>query len=331
MNGADMAIASNSTVRLRLATPRDRVAQALHACAANFSAVGLNRWRLRDSSTRKSICHAVLEDEWLVLSTPVTKNPGRAPFLTAPLQLLGRNADLSVGLRYAIVNDRSPLQLCADIPWKALMTHSTALLTARVDQVLLGFNDAATCAPGTSHAAAEGDNSNENGHGSTDDFRARFEILCEETGWQTGTKGTGDPPIEVLLNDGCGVALVTQAGPRVVLRANLHCADLPSDDNDRGRAIGLLLLRSAGGVRMCRSVFHSRVDRSDLYLEVVLNSTPLLAAEVDYALGALNAAAEECLREVELLSADPDLARHYLHAWKKARARTPTTRKREQL
>ena len=133
------------------------------------------------------------------------------------------------------------------------------------------------------------------------------------------------------MNDGCGVALVTQSGPRVLFRVNVHCADLPSDDNHRGRAIGLLLLRGAGAVRLCRPVFLSHGDRSDVCLEVVLNKTPLLAAEVDYALGALNAAAEGCLREVELLSADPDLARHYLHAWKKARARTPATRKREQL
>lgn len=331
MSDAGVSIATGNGACLRLATPRDRVAQALHACAANISAVGLNRWRLRDGKTRKSICHAVLEDEWLVLSKPMTKNPGPAPLLTAPLQLLRRNGDLSGGLRYALVNDRSPLQLRTDIPWRALITHGAALLSARVDQALRGFDAAPTCAPALSRDAAQGDNSDGVADGISDDFRSRFETLCEETDWRANTKSSDDPRIEISLNDGCGVALVTQAGPRVLLRANLHCADLPSDDNDRGRAIGLLLLRSAGGVRMCRPVFHSRVDRSDLYLEVVLNSTPLLAAEVDYALGALNAAAEECLREVELLSADPDLARHYLHAWKKARARTPSTRKREQL
>ena len=265
-----------------------------------------------------------------MLSRSVTKSCMPAPGLAAPLQLLRCNAALPGGVRYALVGDRSSLQLRTDIPWAALIAHGSTLLAARVDQALLGFSGAPVCSPAPSHDAAREDDIDAADNDAESDFDSWLESLCDEAGWQASRKGSDDARGEVASSDGCGVVAITRAGSRTLFRANLSCVELPADDSDCSRAIGLLLLRVTGGVRMCRPVLTSREDRSVLHFEVVFSETPMVAGEVDCALGALSAAAEECLREVELLSANPHLAHIYLAAWKQRRPGTPLACKREQ-
>jgi hypothetical protein len=328
---ATMAIGGSASPGFE--TPRDRVEKALRACGADSTAMGCDGWHLRNSHTAKTLCNAVLEDEWLALSKPVTRAGIPSPGLAAPLQLLWRNAGLSGGLRYALVGDRNRVQLRTDIPWKALLEHGPGPLAACIGQALLGFAGAPSCSPSSSPGCTR-DAAQKIGPQATDndaasDFDAQLAMLCEEAGWPTSRKGSGDRRIEVALRDGYGVVTITRAGSGTLFRADLGCPDVPADDSDSGRAIGLLLLRVAGGVRMCRPVLRNHEDRRVLQLEAVFSEPPMVTGEIDCALGALSVAAEECLREVELLIANPHLARAYLDAWKMRRSKALVARKRE--
>jgi len=334
MSGTQATMVVGGSAYPGFETPRDRVAKALRACGADITATGYNGWRLRNSHTARSLCNVVLEDEWLALSKPVTRASIPAPGLASPLQLLRRNAGLSGGLRYALVGDRNSVQLRADIPWKALLEQGPGRLAACIRQALLGFAAAPSyspsCSPACTRATAQEISPQAADDDAASEFDAQLATLCEEAGWPTSRKGSGGTRIEVALRDGYGVVTITRAGSGALFRSDLGCPDVPAGDSDSGRAIGLLLLRVAGGVRMCRPVLRNYQDRRVLQLEAVSGETPMVAAEIDCALGALSVAAEECLREVELLAANPCLARTYLDAWKMRRSKAPVARKREQ-
>lgn len=327
MSNVDGTTATGGSRYPRFPTPHDRVADALHISGTHITSKGQGHWRLRTVGPGKSSCNAVLEDEWLALSKPVTRGSIPAPDPATPLQLLRRNAALPGGVRYALVGDGDSLQLRADFPWKALLEHGPGLLAARVDQALPGFTGAPECAPTSAHDAAQETHRATVADDDGKDFESRLVALCDEAGWQADCRSTDEPRVEVALGEGCGVVAITRAAIGALFRTELICADLPADDSDCARAIGLLLLRAAGGVRMCRPVLDAHDDRPALQFQVLIGEPSMVAGEVDCALGALGVAAENCLREVELLSANPHLARLYLDTWKKRRSRTPSARK----
>jgi len=330
MSNANTTTATGGSAYPGFETPHERVAKVLRTCGADITPMGRGRWRLRDRNPDNGVCNAALEGEWLALSKPISKASIPAPGLVAPLQLLQRNAGLAAGVRYALVDDRISVQLRADIPWKALRAHHPGLLAARIDQALLGFAGAPACAPACARDAPEGIAREAASNDDANDFDSRLTTLCDEAGWPVSRKGAGGTRVEVALRDGYGVVAITRAGAGTSFGADLGCADLPADDSDSGRAIGFLLLLVTGGVRMCRPVLRNHQDRPVLQLEAVFGGQPMVAGEVDCALGALSVAVEECAREVELLSANPHLARAYLDTWKMRRGKTRLARRREQ-
>ncbi len=327
MSILDGAIATGASHYRGLPTPHDRVADALHASGAKVISKGHGRWRLRNGGLGTGTCDVSLEEEWLTLSKSLTGDSLAAPDLARPLQLLRRNAELPGGVRYALVGDCNDLQLRADIPCRALLAHGQDLLAARIDQALPGFRRASARSPASNRDGGRGADPAASGDDGENDFVSRLLAVCDEAGWRAERGNTDEPRVEVVLGDGCGVATIMQAGTGALFRTYLNFTDLPADDGDCARAIGVLLLRAAGHVRMCRPVLHAREDRPAIQFQVLIGESTMVAAEVDCALGALSVAAKDYMREVELLSTDPHLARLYLDTWKKHRSRTSSTRK----
>ncbi len=330
MSGAVTTMATGASAYPGFETPRDRVTKALRACETDITSRGRDRWRVRTNKAGKSVCNVALEGEWLALSQPVTRADIPAPGLAEPLRLLRCNAGLPGGLRYALVGDRNNPQLRIDMPWKALLEHGPERLAACIDQALLGFTAAPSWSPAATRDAAQEIERQAADNDAADHVDSQLTALCEEAGWPASRKGSDDRGVEVALHDGYGVVTIARAGADTFFRADLGYADVPADDSDSGRAIGLLLLRVAGDVRMCRPVLRNHEDRPVLQLEAMLSETPTVASEIDCALGALSVAADECLREVELLASNPHLAGAYLDAWKMRRSKGFVARKREQ-
>ncbi len=327
MSILDGAIATGASHYRGLPAPHERVAEALHASGAKVISKGYGRWRLRNGGLGTGTCDVSLEEEWLTLSKSLTGDSFPAPDLARPLQLLRRNAELPGGVRYALVGDCNDLQLRTDIPCRALLAHGQDLLAARVDQALPGFRRAPARSPASNHDGGRGADPAATGDDGENDFVSRLLAVCDEAGWRAERGNTDEPRVEVVLGDGCGVATIMQAGTGALFRTYLNFTDLPADDGDCARAIGVLLLRAAGHVRMCRPVLHTHDDGPALQFQVLIGAPPMVAGEVDCALGALGVAAHENLREVELLSSNPRLARLYLDSWEKRRSRTTSAHK----
>ena len=282
------------------------IVTALAKRAAAVDPVAPGRWAVTLSNGADLAAHARVEDGWLLLEASL----GDAPVArNRAWELLHANAALDGGARFALRARRPGLLACAevaldddvDLPRRVL--DACAGLQAAHERLVYG-PDGGGAAPA---AAAGGEPIPE------------LTALCLESGWGCVERDGGrlavdlDVPGEfqqaIVAPRGAGVAVATP-----VLEAGDQAGAPPAPVCHR--ALGLLLLRVGGIVRLVRAAAEAGDAVPRARFEVVFGSRPA-AAELAHAFAAVSVACRIAAREAAVLQSDAGIAQAYLAAWER--------------
>lgn len=223
-------------------------------------------------------------DDWLIFDAPAPRGAGAA------WTLLAFNAELPGGAKFALARG---LRLRAEIPVvrgsdlddRAARAASGLALAARLAQ---GRATAAPPRPGAAGAATALD----------------LAGVCAGAGFEFAEREGGALAVDLAAPGELRTAEVT-AGPGGLRLAVALAVESPLA-GVRGDALGALLLRACGALRMLRACLDAQGPR----FEVSLPPDPS-SEEIAQGLGALSLAARCCAREAELVAADERIARAY--------------------
>ena len=274
------------------------VIEALGKTFASVKEVGPQSWILRLRRTKGACLSAhMLGEEWLILGGAA---PGRSEIPW--WRLIHRNAEIPAGVKFALLSPSRPYCLRSEI-----CLDDGVDLARRLAEVRLGFERASeepsepakvACTPSWPTSSREA---------------SEVRCLLEESGWQYSERSSGILAIDLRVSHGFYQALAEgwrDSGLR--LRAEVAAFEaIP--ETCRG-ALGLLLLRSCGVLRLVRAVAHAGTGRVAVGLEAVFESLPT-SGEMGHALSALSVACGLLGSEVKVLQRDESIAADYLRRW----------------
>jgi hypothetical protein len=281
------------------------IAAALAKCAVAIDTVASERWAFTLSNGTEFDASARVDDGWLLLEAPLDVEAEPAP--SRVWELLQWNATLGGGVRFALGPDGGGSRARAELPldeevdlYRRVLETCAGLRTANhllerdAGQATLDTHEDDDLAPG------------------------RVLELCRETGWPVIEREPGllavdlDVPgtfsqatVEPRANQ--GVAVVVP-----VLPGTVRYAESPAPVCRQ--AVGCLLLRVCGVVRMARAAAEMRDGTPHARFEVVFESQPC-AAELTHAFAALSVACRLASREAAVLWSDEKIARAYVGQW----------------
>lgn len=268
---------------------------ALARCAARVDRPGRRRWAFVLSNGTDLAVRARLDDGWLSLDAPVgPAHPSPALDCRA---LLRRNATLAGGARFALSGLHRRLRLRADVP-----LDDGVDVYGRVVEACAGLTSAGGPVRDEDEAAASG---------AAD---ADLAGLCRQTSWEFVERGSR---LAVTLDvpGAFQQATVEPRGRGVVVAVPVLDVSPAERATDLGaRAMGLLLLRTCGVVRLARAA-GSLGDGDPLpRFEAVFRDRPD-PMELAHAFAALSLACRLAAREAAVLWSDDSVARIYLERW----------------
>jgi hypothetical protein len=262
------------------------IGEALAKCAHAVDQRGLGRWRFVLSNGTELAVRARAADGWLALDAPLGGGP--SPELD-PWALLRRNARLAGGTRFALAGADRGLHLRADVP-----LDDEVDVRGRVLEACAGFKSAGAPQPDGIAGVAPGD------PGLAD--------LCRETAWEIVERESGRIAVSldvpgtyqqamVESRGGAGVAVTAPVADEGTARPTSICA----------QAVGVLLLRLCGAVRMVRAAGSIEDTEVEPRLEVVFPNRPE-PRELGHAFGALSLAWRHAARQAAPLRGDESVA-----------------------
>lgn len=302
---------------LRVADALERYTTGLKEIGAGTYAYALTNGTILSGTAR------VEDGEWVHLSVrlPATLGQGLCAGDRA-WDLLRWNAEISGGGKWALArgrDGRTAVALRAEIP-----LDEAADLPERVAQAFAGFKAVARHFQegwDEGRGARDGNETEGNGDRSAASSVPRppslaapggvdLRQLCTEAGWPFNDRAAGRLAVPLEVADGfCTALLEEDAGGGHRLTAELAACESMSPESRQ--AIGRLLLRASGALRMARAAAEEANGRAAVRLEVAWAS-PACAAELGHALAALSVGCGHlCGKEVLALQ-DERIAREYL-------------------
>jgi len=316
------------------------IAAALREASSSVETTGPAKWRCMVSNGVDLDVVARASSEWLSMAACLS------PDLTVkidPWSLLQENFRLVGSAKFTISPHVPGLFVRAELP-----LDSGVELGLRVHQACRGFKQATEAFALLTKTGKPRvfDNVGEKGTG-TEDSCIDLRPLCEASGWAVTERAHGTLAVNLDVADAVQEALVeVSCGGETRVTA-----ELPGEGTPLPRcraALGILLLRASGVLRMARAAagVTTAARRSGLQLqsltssdsdapcidggddpttsplfEVVFGDTPA-SEELSHAFAALSLACGMYAREAEVLQRYEHIAAAYLNAWPKARAWT---------
>jgi len=324
------------------------VAETLKQCAGSVEQLSPARWKFRVSSGLDVSVEARVEEGWLLLSAGLLPGPCQ-PCVGTLWRWLEENGGLRGGVKFARLPGAKGVLARVELP----LDDDEIDLGMRIQQAVLGFRSAAASHNGLSEGCRRGaEKQGETAAGplwganapasnesrNLPDPRASKETggqptaqrqvteeqpspaslglrdLCVGAGWECTEQAGGRLVVQLDVPGAFHQAMVHQgAGGRVVLAAALPPCDGKTPQTCL-HAVGLLLLRACGVIRMARAAAQVLEARADPRFEVVFDTAPC-APELAHALCALSVACRLCAEEAEVLQSDERIAREYVARW----------------
>src|SRR5207253_780468 len=213
------------------------------------------------------------------------------------------NAVLDGGARVAVRAGRPGLRACAELPLDDEVDLPRRVLEACAG--LKAANERRVCAL---HGAGDPMTS-VSGEGASADLPG----LCRESGWSCVEREGARLGVDLDVPGAFQQAIVELRGGGVAVTVPLLEAAGPSPSVCE-QALGLLLLRVCGIVRMARAAAEMRDGVPQARFEVVFGTWPC-AAELTHAFAALSVACRLASREAAVLWSDEGVARAYVEQW----------------
>ena len=283
-----------------VATPEAAIAAALTKCATTVEVVRHGQWRMTLSNGVDLAARARVDDGWLLLDAPLPRAA-----TAGVLELLGWNATLEGGARFALGAGRRATGVRAEMP-----LEDGVDLQRRMVEMCRGFRTAMK----KLHHVGEPDGP----CGSAAPPSRDLADLCRETGWTVTEHEAGRLAIDLDVPGEFQQAMVETRDDRRVT-ATLAVLEPSAAHGSPSapvcvEALGLLLLRCCGIVRMARAAVRRWEGASQALFEMVFDSEPC-AAELAHAFGALSVSSRLASREAAVLWRDERVARSYVDQW----------------
>lgn len=287
---------------MRWSVHETEAALAIEALGPAAEATGPG-WRLRlGREARAPRIGASVEDAWMLLDEPIERA------VLSHESLAEANGRLRGGAKFALLPEDERVHVRAELPLQVGSDLAARLLEAR-----RGCRLAVALARG--EGELEGDAlpgaGDPGGNGvvapATDDELSR---LCEETGWVFNRRSSGELAVDLEGTEGFFQARVERRADGVVALA-AEIQDCDAEASACREALGVLLLRCCGWVRMARAVGEPRGERVTPRFEAILAPAPS-PAEISEALSALSVALRFGASELQVIARSEEVARSYL-------------------
>ena len=276
------------------------VEDSLKSCAPVVERVGLGAWNFVLNNGSALRVGARADDQWLRLDAPVHAGPQP---IQGAWQLLGLNAALGGLSKVVTVAGYPGLRLRAEIP-----LDEDADLQERVKQACGGLKAAAGQLHGEPHASEKKSTWPEGAIKAEPTDANGLRSLCEATGWKFTERTGSKLAVDLETRNGFHQAIVEHE-PSGGVSLTVEVASQPAFCEISKRAIGTLLLRASGLIRMARASVKQEQTAAANF-EILFETAPT-AAELSHALSALAIASGLCGRTVEAMR-DEVVARNYL-------------------
>jgi len=276
---------------------REIITEVLAGCGIAPDPVGRLCWRLALPGAGARHAEGVLRDGFFMLRTPAHGPVSKG----GAWDLLVRNATLRGLTKIVYPPTTEHPWILAELP---LVGDDQEEIAVTVSTFMAAFAEEGD--GGRVPAARASLPSGRAGGGAE---REALRLRCEESGWPVAEHGPDCLTVD-LGRDGGGCRALAAVLPDGTCRL---CADLPWWEERRDavrQAIGLLLLRAGGHVRVVRPCVAGENGGGGPRFEVCLHRVPP-ASLVDAALAALAVACRLYAAEVKAL-ADADIAHLYL-------------------
>ena len=282
-----------------IATPESAITTALAKCASTVEPLGHGRWAMTLSNGVDLAARARIDEGWLLLDARLPGAPTAGVW-----RLLGWTAALDGGARFVLGGAPHASGVRAEMP-----LDEDVDVQRRVGEMCAGFRA----------AMAKVHNPEQDGlRASAVALTRNLPDLCRETGWTFTEHEAGRLAIDLDVPGVFQQAIVeTRGDGRVaatlaVLEPSAARGALPPVVC--AEALGLLLLRCCGIVRMARAAAERGKGMPQPRFEVVFDSEPC-AAELGHAFAALSVVSRLASREAAALWGDERVAASYVELW----------------
>jgi hypothetical protein len=276
------------------------IAAALEKCATSVDESAPRRWAFALRNGTELAASASVRDGWLSLAAPLDAS---APTPSRVWDLLAWNATLGGAVRFAL--DRRGTCARADLP-----LDEDVDVGRRILETCAGLKAASDLLRGTAEAPVE----RTGGDLATDGLRE----LCRQSGWPAAERDAARFAVDLDVPGAFEQALAEpRADGSLCVAVPLLAEARPAEPAAICRqAVGLLLLRACGVVRMARGAAEPRDGAPQARFEVVFESAPC-AAELAHAFAALSVACRVASREAAVLWGSERVARAYVEQWER--------------
>ncbi len=288
------------------------ISKALEAWGGSFDRIGPGHWGLALPGAGNGIVTARLAGSWLVIKGALDAGGKCMPVDQAAMwNYLARNAGLAGNAKYSIGDDGS-VAAGAEITLEDLPSEIVSL---RIAEAVKGVIEARREPPDQSAGVPSCGNARDTGS----DDSTRLTDLCADAGWPFIERSADRLQVEINPA-GFPQAVIERSSSGVAIRADFVAEEGAYPEDERADALGMLLLRACGRLRLARAVTCQETPRGSVGFEVMFAGTPH-PREVGQGLAALAVACELTWREVRALAADAGLAQAYLRACSRRAAR----------
>jgi hypothetical protein len=286
-----------------LAAQEQAVGEVLKKHVPATKRAGFGRWCLALSNGETFRVSARIEDPWLVMEAPLgAKN--RAP--AGPERnwdLVRWNARLPGGAKFVLPPGSRTPRVRAEV-----LADQNPDLEPQIHGAVEGIRAAHR------RIACDQIEQQDAGPGPRPADEPRpcdLEGICRDAGWELVRRPSGRMAV-ALDAPGAVHQAILDLRKDGRLAVSVEIAALPSPAAATRQAVGLMLLRASGLVRMARGAVEETDGRTEARFEVVFDVPPAAAQTVHDALAALSVACRTCGRqEVEAMQAEA-CARKYL-------------------
>lgn len=278
--------------------------------AAAVERTDQDRWQFRLNSGLELVGTAVLEQNWLRLSTQLDgESPGQPLGAGLLRGMLLQNAALPGGVKFCLGEKASEALLSAEIPMNE--EEEPVGVERWIGEAMAGFAQGALKWSILTARTAESTLAPVADRRATVDPTAekRLGELCERAGWSCTTRANGQVAIRLDVRDAfCQALLASKVGKMRRLRVSLGMAT--SMEGKAPEAVHLLLLSASRLVRLARASAAPAGDAVEYRWEAVL-PTEYDAQTLGHALGSLSVACQLTARELQAME-DEEIAQEYL-------------------
>lgn len=267
-------------------------------------------WQFDLGTTRRLPAIARVEKNWLVLESNLSSHSKVIPVPTLasitryrrPWDILRHNAGLPAGIKLVTTPGSRLWWMRSEIPIDAAWRQGT--LERCIAVVCEGLREVLGEVPGAAAPVTDP-------VGDVDSRAACLEEVCHQSGWGCIKRPSGELQVELEVSHGLFHATLAAQNDGVRLWVDVLPGAGKNLPNTTRLALGLLLLRSCGIVRMARAAMDDDTEDTLARFEVYFENIPD-AGELAHGLAALSTGCEYFAREAEILYQDSGLAEIYI-------------------